>query len=289
MKKYYKYPRYINLIGIEFEGAYKRNIIELLERDRLLTVTSDGSVNINSLESDIYAPYEVLTKPLKGKELANVIKQFSIMEKNEDYIINNTCGLHFHISLKKCYQAYVQRIEFYNDMYNFFKIKYPRIFTERSNNQYCRAELRGEYIKSQFNRSSEDRYHLVNYSLEGEACIPTIEIRFYGGSYSSVKGLYKIIQQTIKIIGKHIKIDRTIADHKAEIEDVCRILPTVISPIKRTEQYKTVKINPLKFASKKVRSKTEYIFKSGNNIKEIDYRIRAVKQLEPIIINFSTI
>lgn len=286
---YYKYPKYINLIGIEFEGAYKRDIINFLEQDRLLEVTTDGSVSIEDLDSDIYAPYEVKTKPLNSKQLASIIRSFKVMENNKNYVINESCGLHFHISLNKSYQAYCQRIEFYNDMYNFFKNKYPRIFNARSGNQYCRAELRDYERQSQFNRASGDRYHIVNYSLEGDRHIPTIEIRFYGGRYASIKGLYQVIKQTIDIIGKHTKIDRTISDYKEEHQEVCHFLPVDIDALKSVELNKSVDIPSLKYASKRVRSKTEYIIKQSGGIKSVDYRIKAIKQLDPIIINFQTI
>jgi len=289
---YYKYPKYINLIGIEFEGCYSVGIMDLLHKyqdKRLIEITTDGSVNLGDLSSDEYQSLELKTKPLKSKELAFIMREFVRFENDETYIINESCGLHFHISLKKSYQAYCQRIEFYNDMYNFFKNKYPVIFNERSGNQYCRAVLRDYERQSQFNRASGDRYHIVNYSLEGDNQIPTIEIRFYGGKYASIKGLYQVIKQTIDIIGHHIKIDRTIADFKEEYNELCHFLPVDIDSLKSVELNRSVDIPALKYASKRVRSKTEYIIKQVGGIKSVDYRIKATKQLDPIIINFQSL
>lgn len=295
----YKYPDYINLIGIEFEGCYYNGIrsgLEELEQAGLIEITQDGTVRTYELDQEEYSPYEIKTKPLNDKELYSIISIFSKYQENDDYIVNRSCGLHFHISLKKCYQAYVQRIEFYNDMKKLFENKYKKIYQERSGNQYCKAELDSYRIKDQFNKSSGDRYHLINYSLEGGQQneqgrminqVPTVEVRFYGGTYATIRQLYGVIKDTIVIMGKHVKADRTIADFNLEHYEVCHLLPVEVEPLLRSDIKKTVEIKPLKYYSKNIKNKSEFVIKLNRNIKSpvIDYRFKAIKQLEPIIIS----
>jgi hypothetical protein len=290
MIKFFKYPKYINLIGIEFEGIYYRpdetKLIDL-ERRGFIEITTDSSLNYDGFDSEDYRALELKTKPLNDKELYFIIKKFIRFEADGIYNINKSCGLHFHISTKKNYQAHCQRIEFFNDVVKMFKEKYPDVYAERENNYYCNTGFE-DYIEREetFYKQSVKRYHAVNYSLEGVDEIPTIEIRLYGGSYATISGLYQAIKEVVKIIGKYTRKRFEIKENiEKETGDICRFIPVNIEPLKKVNQ---LEVEPLRFYSKKIIKKIECNFRKfvPDKVKSFDYRFKKPEQLDPIVINY---
>lgn len=234
------YKNVIDKIGIEFEGLYNEIMIgsstgryiwssiqhafsnkeiaifhklRNYSRSGILRITHDGSVH-GSYEDGSFLPLEITTDPLNGNEIDKILSFYRDLERMDLYRINDTCGLHFHISVKDNIFGVLCRQEFYNDMRRMFKIRYPEVYERRKRNRFCRAGLIGKDRKEHFNYDAYDRYHLLNYSTEGRA--HTIEIRFYGGQGSTIKELRRIIKDTIEVIAYHARLSVDIGQLKVE-------------------------------------------------------------------------
>jgi hypothetical protein len=168
--------------------------------------------------------------------------------------------------------------------------KFPEIYEQRKTNRYCRSYFDNDDDKQKtFWKRSINRYHAVNFSLEGVDEIPTIEIRFYGGSYATIAGLYRAIQEVVKIIGKYTKKKFEIKNNiETEVVDGCRFIPLEIAPARKIN---SIEVKPLRFYSEKVKKVISYKFRSFNpsKVKSFDYRFKKPEQIAPIVINYQSL
>lgn len=236
MKKI-KYNKYINKIGVEFEGLYRDAFLLMLQHieggDIIRDCKNDGSVHRRD-EGYGYESKECVTQPLNSAQLNKAMELFGKANDAKDYLINETCGLHYHISLNKNYYGYIDNRVFYKKFINMFKTKFPVIFADREENTYCQAAIPVKH----FTLSSSDRYRMVNYCYKKHS---TVEFRGYGGKLANLQELAEIIQETINLIGEHIdafetEIKPALFDVKLESSENLRDLGELV-----LEKYKAPK------------------------------------------------
>jgi len=221
------FNKYINKIGVEFEGLYKTNFYDKLSNvnleDIILTCKGDGSVHERG-EGYGYVPRECVTQPLNARELTTALEMFEEANDKKEYAINETCGLHYHISLVKNYYGYIDNKDFYKKFIKMFESKFPTVFNDRKDNSYCSSAISQ---RKHFTLCSEDRYRMINYCYQKHH---TVEFRGYGGKYATISELGKIIQETIDFIGKYIEsVDnkmKSVSPKEIEIElnENCRVV-----------------------------------------------------------------
>lgn len=203
------YNKYVNRVGIEFEGLYDGDFRNSLLRhyDLIRDETEDSSIEN---DSDNLDATEIRTQPLTAGGLNEVLGIYNKNYKADLYQINSSVGLHYHISLKKRYYGYLVNQDFYDAYVKMVKLHFPKLYQDRKGNNYCYAnllELDDSYydddtVKDHFQLQSENKYAFVNYQYLEHS---TIEFRAYGGTYASIEGLAKCIQLTIDLIEKFIK------------------------------------------------------------------------------------
>jgi len=210
-----KYPKSIDRVGIEFEGIYSPLLsdeLEELRNDGLLDISFDGSVNNTDRELYAhYSEYECITKPLLANNLNKILKRYNEWHKKNLYILNRSTGLHFHISVKENGFGSICVPSFYIDVVDYFRKNQNKVYTDRKLNRYCYADMdksadgTNEELQSQFRENSRNRYHAINYSVEGNSGnrVETVEIRLYGGSHATIDGLSDSIQAVLNIIHEH--------------------------------------------------------------------------------------
>lgn len=197
------FNKYINLIGVEFEGCYDIEFKKWCNRESgselIYDIKGDGSVRCmnNSEYARDLIPAECVTNPLNGEQLTRVLDIWDDKFQSADYTLNASTGLHFHVSLKKQYYAYIDNQEFYDEFVEMFRADFPKIYEERANTHYCKVNHSDQH----FTLESRDRYASVNYCYKKHG---TVEFRAYGGTYASIKGLGVMIQKTINLIGQFI-------------------------------------------------------------------------------------
>lgn len=245
MKKI-RYNKYIDKIGVEFEGIFTASSVDKLVdnysgicyRDiihdtahfynnnigRLMAeYKRDGSIAFDYYienNEDEYIRREITTKPLKSRDITTVLQYFNRLQKNSSYYINNSVGLHYHISINGNYYAYLVNPVFYDLYKKMFYDNFFDVYDNRINNNYCdfnytnndiqsSSSYTDNYKKSRllrdinrhFSLSSGNRYHAINYCYRKHK---TIEFRAYGGQYATIQGLSDLIQKTINLIGQFI-------------------------------------------------------------------------------------
>lgn len=205
MIKAIKLNKFIDKVGIEFEGSFSRSFYDECcskstetTKKCVLARHSDCSVNaLTYAEHDMYQ-CEIVTRALKGKRLTEILRLFDEKFSADEYSINESCGLHFHVSLKKNYYAYIDNQEFYDAFIDMFKTNFPDVWRERSQKSYCKVNHQDQH----FTLSSKDRYAAVNYCYRKHH---TVEFRLYGGSHGTIEGLAKVIDLTLKLIQSFIE------------------------------------------------------------------------------------
>lgn len=203
------YNKYIDRIGIEFEGYWTSdNFPVIIEQFPFLSDHHfDGSL-VTKYAS--FTPRELITEPLRKNEIDEVFRYVKILRDKKQYMIDDTVGLHFHISFAdKIYGALCSE-KFYKYYLDKFALWFPNIWAIRKDNHYCRASLQnydegeeGITKKEHFKRQSGFRYHFINYQIAEHK---TIEVRGYGGKDATVEGLEECIQKTIDCIPRFIQI-----------------------------------------------------------------------------------
>lgn len=203
-------PQSVNLIGIEFEGLFDDNspIWYLLEKIGLWEQDGDSSVE-NQGEGNEYNPKECRTKPMNEKELNKILRIMRYAEKKGLYKLNESVGLHFHVSVTENNYGSICTKEFYNDMENMFRVHFPRVYESRKHGPYARVD---EIRPDHFERTSYARYRMVNYCYTEHK---TFEVRLYGGEFATIKGLANCINRTLAIVEMHAKKHKEL---KSEIE-----------------------------------------------------------------------
>ena len=193
-----EYNKHIDRIGIEFEGLFSNDFIEDLSYHRppfLLSVGSDSSIR----SAYNMQTAEARTRPLFSEELIKAIKFFSEAQKKKSYRINSSCGLHYHVSIKKEAYPLIVNQEFFDNYRKMFSKNFPKVYKTRYNNHYCSATISKE--KHFTIKEPPSRYKMVNYCLEKHG---TVEFRAYGGKDAKVRELGELIKDTLALIGTTI-------------------------------------------------------------------------------------
>jgi len=234
MKKIY-YNKYIDLIGIEFEGFFSPKILKEISNMKksfrmFLDIVNDGSLTYDDIvRPNSFIAQEIKTIPSRTSKDLNAVLAYMNNIFKKDYLINDSVGLHYHISLKDTGFGALCSEDFYNDYVKIVKAYFPKIYDSRKNNHYSKKEIKNK--KGLFQKQSDNRYQFINYCYEKHR---TIEFRFYGGKDATIEGLAKCIILTNRLIYQHMTKTKSF---KYSIE----------SEIAREEKYDIV--NPLDIAS----------------------------------------
>lgn len=166
--------KYINKIGVEIEGDFDT---DFSDRDHTgFEIHSDGSIDINGAENEI----ECVTDPCTSRREIRAVLRKIYRHLNS---VNNSCGLHIHISVKKN-EDYMCLFS-----YSFAKFIYDKALqlkktelTERFANRFCTMFI----DELDFRRNAENqikqtdksscRYFALNYCRNLHE---TIEVRFF--------------------------------------------------------------------------------------------------------------
>lgn len=223
------YNKYINRIGIEFEGFFKPSLtFSYPEVPKGLFAEHGGD---GSLRSDNYSnnldlvAHELRTYPLTADQLTDALGILDIRQNSGEYYLNSSCGLHFHVSLTQ-QELYLNLVEegFYNAFAKMFKQAFPRVYEERSTAYYSMERYVSEDLNSNMLRELRDRRNKINskFSLSGGnkyafihyqiANRGTIEFRAYGGKRATVEELAICIQNTINLIQEYIDNPQVISE-----------------------------------------------------------------------------
>jgi len=206
-----KLSKYIDKIGIEFEGFYSPDFLSALsdiESGSLIRdVHNDGSLSSDDSIPENYRSKEAITRPLLSLELDTILNIFDKEFKDKNYLINDSTGLHYHISLKDNAFAHLCKPTFYDQYIKMFAATSQRIFKERKNNSYALTNIDDHYdgeIEKHFRYQSDHRYCFINYSYMEHG---TVEFRGYGSRYATIKGLRRMIQDTSDLITEFVDAD----------------------------------------------------------------------------------
>lgn len=209
--KKFDYRGLVDRIGVEFEGYYNRGASEFEEyvSKGLWNGHDDGSLDYGDIDSDEFYEMEYVTRPFREDELGVFLGAIDRHFKDGSYKINESCGLHFHISLKNTVvYSSICNADFFYKVVNMFKEKHPRVYGDRQHNHYSESTWEGRYhdeqnfLRGHFRKESDDRYHAVNFAYDKHG---TVEVRFYGGEYATIEGLAQSIQAVIDIIAQKAK------------------------------------------------------------------------------------
>lgn len=208
---------YIDRIGIEFEGFFKKIFLRSLIADpHISQAKNDGSICADDeIDDKDYEAQEVITRPLIWAQMLATLQLFKHATVKKQYLLNETTGLHYHISLHRQYYAYLVNPQFYRAYCDLVEREAPTVYNSRKNNQYCRRRPGTEHYRLQ----SLHRYAFINYSYEKHR---TIEFRAYGGQCATIDGLERIITATAGLIAdfcrrRHKKI---VCDSAADLAPV---------------------------------------------------------------------
>lgn len=226
-----RYPNCIEKVGIEFEGFYSRGreyidgqtSLDLIRHTHGedIEIEQDESLRYMELDEALWVSYEIGTKPMNQEELNGVLSTFHRLQEGGLYRLNQSCGLHYHISVKENGFGQICTGDFYDAISSMFFRDFRKIYDKRRSNRYCSAYFNtNEEKQNHFRPQSPDRYHMVNYSRELSHLgnIETVEIRFYGGEDATIAGLALAIQKTLDIIDRFYQSRRRVATMRAEVE-----------------------------------------------------------------------
>lgn len=213
-----KYNKYIDKIGIEFEGFWSlESLTEMSEgidswNSVFSEIKGDGSLSQYAngpLIPENYKARECITKPLGADDLNIVLHTINTLFNEGSYKINDSVGLHFHISLNGYTFGSICTPQFFGAYVDMFKKRFNTVYEARKNSQYCAFEIRHKYYKrgsTHFSRQSRDRYTVINYCLNKHK---TVEFRGYGGQHATIEELADMIQATINLIKQYANIPFT--------------------------------------------------------------------------------
>jgi hypothetical protein len=202
--KIIKYNKYIDRIGIEFEGMFMPALDQYFNNaGRPAWVGeygTDGSVGSDSYKkSDGCNARELRSQPLTEKLLNQALENMFAFEQSGAYIVNSRCGLHHHFSFSNNgFGSLVDKV-FYDDYCAMFHKNFYKVYANRRRNHYSKEKYAS--IERHFKYQSDHRYQFVNYCWNKHR---TIEFRGYGGRFATLTGLSEIIQRTIDLVGNHI-------------------------------------------------------------------------------------
>ena len=163
----------IAFIGIEFEGAWTYNPQQSTSQRRKdkisysLDMKSDGSVEVDDDDDDFVHVGEITTEPIPWtSEGKNKIKH--IIRNSYPDIVNNTCGGHFHMSLKDpSMLVYLLDREYYDGWISSLK-RFAEDNLTRGQNGELEERWGNSYCQDLFDpeigiTGSGDRYAYLNY------------------------------------------------------------------------------------------------------------------------------
>lgn len=198
------FNKYINRIGIEFEGFYTRPFaLDIMNMG--LNIDSDASLKNEWHDCDTY---EVTTPPCTSGKLSDFLAIWAVRAKTNDYRINSTVGLHYHISLNKQYYYYIMQPDFFRAYHAMFKEHFPIVFKDRDRNRYSYGTPRLKELdlicrkKPRTSLDRDPKYSFIYYQYNA---LKTAEFRAYGGEYATIEGLSDCIQKTIDLIKHYIE------------------------------------------------------------------------------------
>lgn len=236
-----KYNRHIKAIGIEFEGLYKPVFVDYIRNNymqyHIADIGHDASIHHDdvSISSGMHS-LEMRSRPLDAKQANEILSVFNTAQKKEEYYINNSIGLHYHISLDNIAYSAVDTPEFYSKYMRMFKKNYPIIYENRKQSRYCTPFPSKTYKsaelakKRHFTRSSSNRYHFINYCYSKHG---TVEFRGFGGFGATFTGLANIIQDTINLIGEHTRKKYSIQSKEVISIDNTKRIDNIVIPNRR--------------------------------------------------------
>lgn len=146
--------RYVNKIGVELEGGWNGNVPFQLEHDGSVHVTADYTG-------------EVPSPPLRPQEVV------SWMREHYPDAVNDTCGMHVHVSVKHQWH-YARLMD--KEFFDFLKTslaawgkklsireEHPFWARLRGGNDYCKDEFHPE-LQIQHRDKGGERYTMLNYT-----------------------------------------------------------------------------------------------------------------------------
>lgn len=200
--------KYINAIGVELEGGWKRTRFNAERRSISgYTFKSDGSVQ--GLERDDNVVGEINSVPMtKISSLRGYIKY------GYPNTTNQTCGLHVHISLNNdYYYSQLMSSRFYNHFIKEMK-KYGKKLKDTNDNSsflsrlagknnYCKRKFKKEEYIHQMSKGGggADRYNIINYAYRQHG---TIEFRVFP-MFSTPVVSTKVVEHLVVMVTKYLK------------------------------------------------------------------------------------
>lgn len=156
------FNKYINKVGIEFEGFYNPDLCDKIlymcsQKDLFADEYEDGSLS-NSFYGERLFGREYITLPLDEQSLNNVLAFMNREFKEGTYKINDSVGLHYHISLKDNFYAFLANQTFYDLYAEMIKENFKSVYDDRVDNSYCERDLHRQYeedcdnVKDHFSR-----------------------------------------------------------------------------------------------------------------------------------------
>lgn len=207
-------------IGYELETGIKRfSDYRQLANTLNFVVAQDGSVNTHKRNA---YPIELKSKVYQyGKDMGTLISDFKAIKKRIAEV-NNSMGLHIHISFSKK-KNYYKLCSW--DFVNYFQNEYIRKFKtpreiERTTNHYCKfyRDKRAFCIASAVQLASNtknERYWAVNFNAY--PLYKTIEFRVFP-STKKVKEFKAYIRFVKSVVYTFLKADKdTTITEKAEL------------------------------------------------------------------------
>lgn len=211
------FNKHIDKVGIEFEGFFESDFASsLTDRGGLIhDVGTDGSLRSDDFSSNHNMHgFEARSFPLGVTKLNELLVFMSEAQKNKKYYINHSCGLHFHVSLKKHAYGSIVNKKFYDDFCNLMKTHFNKIYQDRYNNEYCSQDPSPSHVldfsegdkdrydkEHHFRLQSRRKYRFINFAYRDHG---TIEFRAYGGKYAIVEELSSCIAKTLDLLDSHI-------------------------------------------------------------------------------------
>lgn len=240
--------KYIDKIGIEFEGAWKNTNISNILYGTYGKFEDDSSINKNNLSFD-YLKGELSTLPYTYDKIFDVIDICAPDEVDE---ITGSCGLHFHLSFKSPAHYWILAdLDFHDafcksavewakekfptkrcpDSFGDFFIedyRYTRIATGKKPNgdQHCKPvfDIDCRRKLQTLNGNWNDRYRHINYRAYIDH--KTIEFRLHSGYSdkdlikSALQHLVNFIEDYLECLYKENKADIPKYKSSINIEDI---------------------------------------------------------------------
>lgn len=221
----------VKKIGIEIEGEFSNDLMDLLDISEFGELKYDGSVRL--IQNTTFEPREFASKPISIKNFPSFKSWLKESFNSSDYCPNVSAGLHIHLSFgRNVFPAEIISRQFYRYFKKCIVNDFPDVYDLRKNNRFCPFKLYKHIDNRRLGIDRYNRYCFIN-SWASYSAHKTIEIRAFPSS--DIKTMIKYIDYTIKKINefcsKPIKIRR-----KAKIETQGK-----------TERYSEEIINTKKF------------------------------------------